>query len=153
MSDVSDGLVIRMDPRTRTTITVYMAAVTGLMVFLALLSLTGVVHNPNPPSSLAGIALAAIAGFGILVFILDRSRVVLYPDGIEVTRLLWPSRRVARVDIISRRMHPAGWRSTAYHIVLTSDGHEVSLPSHLEHNPVFDAWLKTIPLQSRIRRR
>jgi hypothetical protein len=153
MSAGSDGLVIRVDRRTRTTITLYMASVTGFMVLLALLSLTGVVHNPNPPSTLAGFALAAISGFGLLVFILDRSRVVLYPDGIEVTRAPWPPRRVARADIVARRMRPGGWRRPAYHILITTDGDEVSLPAHLEHNAAFEAWLKGIPLQSRMRRR
>ena len=151
MNDRTDGRVIRMDRRTRTTITVYMSVITGLMIFLAALSLTGVVHNPNPPSTIAGFAIVTIAGYSVLMFILARSRVALYPDGIEVTRLLWPSRRVARADITARRVNPSGWRRPPYHILITQDGREVKLPPYLEHSAALQSWLADIPLASRMR--
>jgi hypothetical protein len=153
MSDPSDGPVIRIDRRTRNTIRAYASVVTGVMLLLAALSLTGVVHNPNPPSSIAGIAVVTIAGFGVLLFILARSCVVLHEDGIDVTRRLWPLRRVARADIVARRMHSGGWRSAPYHILILRDGSEVSLPPYLEHSTALQDWLRTIPLESKRRRR
>jgi hypothetical protein len=100
-------------------------------------------HNPNPPLTLAGIAMA-----GLVIFITARSRVVLCEDGIAVTQFLWPSRRVARTNIVARRTNPANGKIPFYHILITRDGREVNLPSYLEHNAAFRTWLADIPLAS-----
>ena len=126
----------------------YISIIMGIMVFLAALSLTGVFHNPNPPSRLAGFAVIMIAGGVALILRVVRSRVVLRPDGIDVRRLLW-SRRVARVDIVARRFHPSAWRDPPYHILIMRDGCEVNLPPYLENNATLRAWLSDIPLASR----
>jgi hypothetical protein len=140
--------VVRIDRRTRISIAIYMSVVAGLFIFVAALSLLGVVHNRTPPSTTVGIAIAALTGYGALMVWIFRSRVALRADSIEVTRVLWPSRRVARTDIVARRMHPSGWRSAPYHILITRDGREVSLPPYLEHNAALRSWLANIPLAS-----
>jgi hypothetical protein len=152
MREQPDALAIRVDRKTRTVVTTYLSIVVGVIVFLVALSLAGVVHNPSPPRTLAGIAIVAIAGGAALILRVVRSRVVLYSDGIEVRRLLW-SRRVTRLDIVARRMHPSAWRNPPYHILIMRDGREVNLPPYLEHNTTFKAWLASIPLASRTRLR
>jgi hypothetical protein len=59
-----------------------------------MLSLRGVIHNPNPPAMLLGLAGIGIAGIGALIVSPFRSRVVLHPDAIAVTSNLAPTRLV-----------------------------------------------------------
>jgi len=144
--DYERTTVIRIDPKTRTVIRSYATVIIGVIALAGGLSVTGVIHNAHQPSTVGIVAASMIGGLGALLFALGRSRVVLRPDSIEVTRYLWPSRRVARTDIVARRVHPAGWRNAPYHIVILQNGSLARLPPYLEHNASLQAWLTGIPL-------
>lgn len=139
-------MIIRTDPRTRKVETTYLAGIICVIAVIGALALSGVIHNDNPPSTIAAMMAAMIAGLAALLVRLHRDHVVLRADGIDVVRAFWPTRHLARADIVARRVHPGGWRSALYHILITRDGGEVSLPPYLEHNPELQAWLKAIPL-------
>jgi hypothetical protein len=74
-----------------------------------------------------------------LIVSVFRGRVVLYPDGIEVTRNLSPSHLMARSDIVGRYVVPGGWRRAPYHVLITQDRSELKLPPYLENNKAFRA--------------
>jgi hypothetical protein len=150
MSNQTGDPVIRIDDKTWTVTTTYVSILAGAMTCFAALSLTSVIHNPSPPLTLVSIWIAAMAGCGAMILRVVRSRVVLHSDSIDVIRLLW-SRRVARIDIVARRMRQGRWSS--YHVLLTRGGCEVDLPPYLEHNTALRTWLASIPLASRKRSR
>jgi hypothetical protein len=146
--------IVRMDERTRNTIVIIVCIIVAVLVISVILSLMGIIHNPNPPSTLLGYLTAAVIGGAALVLSLLRDCVVLFPDAsIVVKRNLSPSRRLERREIVARRVNPAGWRRGFYHVLITANGDEVKLPPYLEHNPDFQSWLKTIPLRSSLARR
>jgi hypothetical protein len=91
----------------RTVLSMLIAIIVGGLT----LSLTGVIHNPNPPSTLIALGLGVIALVALLLVNITRARVVLEADHIEVTRSIWPTRRIDCSDIVARRVHPAGWRA------------------------------------------
>ncbi len=153
MRDQVSGTVIRVDPKTRIVIATSACVITGVIVVGGVLSLTGFIHNQNPPSTLLGIMSVGIAGGGALIFSVFRSRVVLYPDGIEVSRNLSPSLLVTRSDIVARYVVPSGWRRAPYHVLITRHRREVKLPPYLENNKAFRNWMSTIPLRFRGRSR
>lgn len=141
------GTVLRIDRRTRTVLTGILRFVAGVGFAGGILSLTGVIHNPNPPRETAAMALILIAAPAMFIAGVHRSRVVVNPDAIEVTRYLGPTRRVLLADIVAREWHPSGYRSAPFHILITRDGRRVSLPPYLEHPAVLQAVLRDIPLQ------
>jgi hypothetical protein len=139
-----------MDEKTRHVMTVCVSIVSGVIAVSAILSLAGVIRNPNPPTTLAGIAIFAVGANFAYIWGLKRSRVVLHPESIEVTRFLSRSRRVVRSDIVARRR---GGRRARYDILITRDGNEVKLPPYLKHSTTFQTWRSAIPLQRRYERK
>jgi hypothetical protein len=139
------GVVVRVDRRTRQVITKYIGAVVSVLVGVAIASQTKLVRHPRPPADAATFAIAAVAVGAFAVLRLNRNRVVLYDDGIEVVRYPWRPRRLARLDIATRHFHPGGWRQAPYHILVTREGESVKLPPYLENNAALRAWLKDVP--------
>jgi hypothetical protein len=122
----------------------------GLTVVVATLSITGVNHSQNSASTVASWAATIVAGLGALLAVVQRSRVVLRSDGIDVTRNLWPTRRLARADIVGRRVH-SGPKSGSYNVLIMRNGDQIALPPYLEHSVALRAWLEEVPLSSRKR--
>jgi len=149
ISDHSGGTAIKTDPKTRRVVTSYVYIVVGVIVGIVALSLGGVFDVPRDPTIVVAIGIVAIACGEGLVFSLARGQVVLHADRIDVKRYLWPTRQVARLEIVTRRTHPGAWRSAPYHILITRDGNEVKLPPYLEHSTELQTWLAGIPLASR----
>jgi hypothetical protein len=76
--------------------------------------------------------------------------VTLFDDSIEVVR--WAStRRVARSDIVARRIQHG--RGNWFHVLIPRDRHqpELKLPQSLSTDAAFSAWVKPIPLIRRTR--
>jgi len=147
------GIVVRMDARTRKAMTQAMCFVVGVAVAATALSRAGVIHNPNPPQELLMIAAIFVVGGGLVVLTLFRNRVALYPDRVEVSNGLSPMLSVALSDVIRRRIIPARWRRSPRHVLILEDGREVWLPPYLERNTEFQAWLAGIPLQKKRNRK
>jgi len=144
------GTVIRKDRRVRVAITSVWCVIAGVVAASTILSLPGGIHKLNALGKLAvplGMTVFCAANvLGVL-----RSRVVLRPNDIEVRSYLSPSHRVERMEIVARRVSPAGWRRPPYHVLITRGGNEIRLPTYLEHNAVLQRWIKSIPLESRNR--
>jgi hypothetical protein len=147
MNHWSGGTVIRIDRRTRSTMTVIICIIVTVFILIGILNFAGVIHNPNPPSTLVGIVVGAIVAGVAGIISLYRSRVVLHPQGIDVTRFLSGSRRLARGEIVARRLSPGGWHRAPFHVLIAQDGKEVKLPPYLEHSTDFQRWIEGIPLQ------
>ncbi len=148
MDDQRAGVVLRISPDTRRTLIAIFTAILTIVIVGLVLSLMNVIHNPNPSGQMIGLTLIFVVGGMLLILGIVRSRVVLHPDRIEVTRNLSPTRTIARADIVARRLHPYAWRGSAYYIFITRDGKEVSLPPYLEHGKVLQQWMADIPLAS-----
>ncbi len=148
-----DQTIVRTDLRTRKTVTTIVSIFLIVVALAVVLSILGVIRNPNPPSTLVAIAAALVTGGTLLIASIERGRVILGPDAVEVRGAVWPARRIGRSDIVGRRFHGAGWRSPMYHILVTRQGREVRLPPYLEHNRALQQWLATIPLMSTKTRR
>ncbi|HEU5337373.1 MAG TPA: hypothetical protein VFU27_15495 [Terriglobales bacterium] len=149
MNHRDGSTVIRMDERTRNTVAIIVCIIVAVLLISVILSLLGIIHNPNSPSVLVGYLTVAILGGAALVLSLFRDCVVLFPDAsIVVKRNLMPSRRLQAKQIVARRVTPAGWRKAFCHVLITAKGDEVKLPAYLERNPQFQSWLDGIPLRS-----
>lgn len=144
--DTPGGIELRMSRKTIRVITTYVCIVVGVFLFPAALSLAGVLHNQFTPGEQLAIVSVAIASGGASVFACLRSRVVVEPESLVVTRYLSATRRIDRSAVVSRRMHPGGWRSAPYHVLIAHDGREIKLPPYLEKNTYLDKWLATVPL-------
>src|SRR5437016_1157804 len=88
MKRQAGGTVVRIDRRTRSTMAIIVLILVALFILLGILNFAGVIHNPNPPSTLIAIVATAIMAGVAGILSLYRSRVVLHPQGIEVTRFL-----------------------------------------------------------------
>lgn len=86
MADDPDAVVVRVDRKTRQVMTRYIYAIVAALVSAAVASQTNLMRRRQPLAEAAtsAIAVAAVEVFGILR--LERSRVVLYKDGIAVVR-------------------------------------------------------------------
>jgi len=148
MNHRDGSIVVRTDQRTRNTIVTIVSAIAFLCSISVSLSLMGIIHNPHPRSELLGYLAVFILGSAALILSLLRGCVILLPDGgIVVKRGLSPSRRLECSEIVGRQVNPAGWRRGFYHILITAEGDEVTLPPYLEHNAKFLNWLRAIPLR------
>src|SRR5205807_1065973 len=114
MKRQAGGTVVRIDRRTRSTMAIIVLILVALFILLGILNFAGVIHNPNPPSTLIAIVATAIMAGVAGILSLYRSRVVLHPQGIAVTRFLSRSRRLARSEIVARRLNPGGWRRAPF---------------------------------------
>lgn len=144
-TDVTGPHTLRMSKATR------LACVIGACMLVALvaggggLSAIGVIHNPNPPASLVMMGTGVVAVAAFIVVAALRNQVTLYPDTIEVVRNLSPMRRLARSEIVGRRL-VRGSRANYYYVLICRDGDVVKLPSLLEYNKAFHAWMADIPM-------
>lgn len=144
LSDQS-GVVVRIARTTRNTIVGVLSGVMAVFVVSAALSLAGLIDNRLSLEMQLAIVGVALSGGGLSIAAYLRSRVVLTVDEVLVTRFLTRTRRIARTDIIARRAQPAHWRAPGFCVLITRAG-TVDLPPYLEHDRVFDDWLKRIPL-------
>jgi hypothetical protein len=143
-----DGVVVRVDQKTRKVMTICICVIVGLLV-LAVIGGQMARAHPQPPEQAWIFSIATIA-FGVLgILRVNRSHVVLYEDGIEVVLFPWRPRRLTRLEIASRFFHPAGWRRAAYHVLVTQNGERVKLPPYLQNNAALRTWLKSVKLLSR----
>ena len=140
------------DPHTlRVSKEARQASVTGACMIVAVvigsggLSAMGVIHNPNPPATLVMMGTGVVAVAAFIIIAAQRSRVILYPDAIEVVRNVAPVRRLARADIVGRRL-VRGSRFSYYYVLISRDGTVVSLPSLLKYDKAFHAWMADIPM-------
>jgi hypothetical protein len=147
MTNPAVEAVVRVNRKTRMTITIYASLIVGIIVAVTLLSATGVIHKSSPTLLAVGFPVLALTWALSLIVGLHRGRVVLLDDTIEVAQFLWPTRRILRNDIATRYFHPGGWRRSAYHVLITREGDPVRLPSYLESNSTFQAFLADIPLR------
>ena len=110
------------------------------------------VNDSRAMGLLANIFLLAIAA---MFWAEADGQVTLCDDSIEVVR--WGStRRVARSDIVARRIPHGGKLGTAwFHVLIPRDRNqpELKLPQSLATDAAFAAWLKPIPLIRRKRTR
>ena len=147
MTNPAVETVVRVNRKARMTMTIYASLCVGIIFAVALLSATGVIHKASPTLVVVGLPVLALTWALSLIVGLHRGRVVLLDGTIEVTQFLSPTRRILRNDIVTRYFHPGGWRRSAYYVLITRDGDSVRLPSYLESNSTFQAFLAGIPLR------
>ncbi len=123
--------------------------VVGVMWLVMALQQIGIIHSKIASGD--RIVFAAAWGVAYVVYFaaLGRKRVVLRRDRIDITGALLPTRSVRLDDIVARRTdtqvrsHPP--------VLILKDGREARLPSYLEHDDAFSAWLRTLPYRQRRR--
>jgi hypothetical protein len=145
MSGIENGIVVRTGTKTQQVMSVYITGLMIVIVGVAAMSQTPLVHRRQSPLAAIGFAAVTIVGGTFLKRRVRRSSVVLYPNAVEVTNYPWPTRRFAREEIAGRHFHPAGYRSPAYYVLETRDGRTVNVPPYLENNAEFRAFIETIP--------
>jgi len=143
----------RVHPRARYAFRGIAVGFVAIVVIGDWLRIAGLTHRGGSDSAVMGI-LANIFLLAIAArFWTEASgRVTLCDDSIEVVR--WGStRRVARSDLVARRI-PHG-KGTWFHVLIPRDRHqpELKLPQSLATDAAFSAWLKPVPLMRRRRPR
>ena len=136
--------VYSKDARTRRAFEAIGLAPLALIIAVSLLQAAGLVYKPFPPLALC--AAAVLAGlYALLGSRWTRRRVILHEDGIELLGV-FSARKLKRSEILGRRMvaNPRG--GTHYEIVPMDKAERVlRLPSNLEMDEDFRAWMKSIP--------
>jgi hypothetical protein len=143
-------IVVRVDPETLKSVTTVLGFVAGfaasLVVFLPAVGPAGQRYTLLQRFAYVG---------GWLAFFLlcrlsgRRSHVALYPDRVDVTVALLPTRRIARADVVARSAKAGRWRPIP--VLVLRDGRRVTMPVYLERNREFSAWLNTLPHRPRRR--
>ena len=145
MADLGDRVVVRLDRKTLHTKTTVVTCI--VLLILVLWVRRFALGPPVPDASFWIVVILVVCGSLVAVVAGDwRSRVVLLPDGIEVTRSLSPTRRLRREDIVARDFDSSRWRGPACHVLITQGGKRVSLPPYLEDSPALTKTLEEIPL-------
>ena len=143
----------RVHPRARHAFRGIAVGFVAIVVIGDSLRVAGFIHRGGSDSRVMGI-LANILLLAIAARFWTEAvgQVTLFDDAIEVVR--WAStRRVARRDIVARRI-PHG-KGTWFHVLIPRDRNqpELKLPQSLATDAAFAAWLKPIPLIRRKRTR
>jgi hypothetical protein len=110
------------------------------------LSVTGIVSNRNSPLFLIFDAVL-LGGFALyLLCDVDQRSVTLHADAIEISGL-FSSRRLARTDILGRRIAAAQPRIGAVYRLAPKDetARDIRLPPFLQPDKFFHAWMHDIP--------
>jgi hypothetical protein len=142
-------VIIRTDPKTRAVMTASLVGLICVTATLGAVAMSGLIrrqlsahnHGDAGPDD-CGARRAAGARP-------SRPRGAP-PGGHRRDQGLLAGATCAKSGIVGRRPRHSGWRSAAYHLLITSDGTTVSLPRYLERNPALQAWLKAIPLSERV---
>ena len=143
----------RVHPRARHTFRGIAVAFIAIVVIADGMRVAGFTHPAANDSRVMGIlANIFLLGIAAMFWAEANGRVTLCDDSIEVVR--WGrTRRVARGDIVARRI-PHG-KGTWYHVLIPRNQNqpELKLPQSLATDAAFSAWLKPIPLIRRSRTR
>jgi len=138
-------VVLRVDPATRRATGLASGLVIGVLSGLILLGEVGVLGRRPDAFTLAySLLIIGLMAYGLIGF--QRGRVVLEPDAVTVTRGMGAPQRIARSEIVGRRMHAGGWRRQHYHILELRDGKSVKFPPWVEDHAPLRTFLAGIPL-------
>jgi len=149
-SNRSEAVEVRVSRKTTRMMARALGIVVGVMWLAMALQQIGLLHSEFGTGDRVMIAAAWGAAYVLYFAALGRKRVVLRHDRIEVTGALLPTRSISLDDIVARRTDTQVSR-THPPVLILKDGREAKLPSYLERNDAFLAWLRTLPYRQRRR--